>query len=257
MAGSNNIDFNFRTKGANKVKQDLTSLASAVDKEAQNLDKKAQARNKKRNGSTAEDGGTKGVGGVVRQAISTAFGQSLSQSLGAANRSIAQAFDPNLSPVEKELNVANAALDLVPFEGGAIPKALLQAQTQEIVGGAKGTGARINSALGPAFQAASGLNDEEFKARFEPIIKQLKDQFEPQERSRERGSQLIAENLGSFLDEFKQVQKDIAPESTSEAIKEQTQSQKELKESMDTLTNTLLGLLGGGGVGGAIAGKVS
>lgn len=254
MAGANNIEFRFRTKGADKVKQDLSSLAGAVDREAQKLDRKAQDRTKKRQSSAEKRGDgdsfAKRAGAV---AVGSALGGAAQRSFSAFNRNVAQAFDPNLSPVEKELNLAKAALDLIPFEGGEIPKALLQAQTQEIVGGAQGTGGRINAALGPAFQAAGNLSDEEFRKRFEPQIERLREIIEPQERARERGSQLIAENLGSFVDEFKKIQSEVAPESTKETVEANTQSQKDLKASIDKLTNTLLGFSVGGVTGGVAA----
>lgn len=242
------VDLNVRVKGRDRAKQDLQSLAGAVDAEAEKISQKERTRKKR-----DEESEKSGIGHTLSTAVGTAIGNAVPNIFGAFNRSIAQAFDPNLSPVEKELNLANAALDLVPLEGGAIPKAILAAQTQEIVGGARGTGSRINQLLGPAFQASGSLSDEDFEKRFAPIIERLRKIIEPQERSRERGSQLVAENLGSFLDEFKKVsgKPPNNNKETTEATKEQTAATRELTNAMSKLAD----ILGVGGVLPPIPGR--
>lgn len=251
MAGANNVDFNVRMKGTDKARQDLKGLADAVDKEAERLHKSSEGRRKKEQESEFSRAFDKAMFG--QKEVGRALGGLPQRVFQGFNQAVAQAFDPNLSPVEKELNLAKATLDLVPFQGGEIPKALLDAASQEIIGGARGTAARINQVLGPAFQGAAGLSDEEFAARFQPIIDKLREVIEPQERARERGSQLVADSLGSFLEEFRKVQKDTAPESST---KELTDSNKVLAEKLDKLTNALLGFSLGGATGAAIAGKV-
>jgi hypothetical protein len=199
------INLNVKVKGREQAKQDLASLANAVDSEAERLIGKERTRAKKDGAPEQREHR------VLSTAIGTAIGNAVPKMFGAFNQSIAQAFDPNLSPAEKQLNIANAMLDLIPFGGGTIPKAILKAETQEIIGGAQSTGARINQMLGPAFQASGDLDDDAFRERFEPIIRRLRETIEPQERSRERGSQLIAENLTSFLEEFRDILSGIMP----------------------------------------------
>jgi hypothetical protein len=225
------IDFNIRMKGGDKARQDLAGLANAVDKEAEKLSKNAE----KRGGKQSE----------FERAFDRAMfgGKELGRALGSLpqrafqnfNSAIGQAFDPNLSPAEKQLNLAKSTLDLVPFQGGEIPKALLDATTQEIIGGARGTGARINQILGPAFQASADLSDEEFARKFQPIIDKLREVIEPQERSRERGSELVAKSLTSFLEEFEK-QKD---ETLSKSTDSLTASNKVLGEKIGELTKAI------------------
>lgn len=259
MAGQSTLAINLRTRGGDRARQEIASLANTVDKQAARINKRQATREDKRAKGFASSLREGAFGKIGSVAIGTAIGNAIPQAVGAFNRGIAQSFDPNLSPVEKELNLIKAGLDIIPLEGGAIPKAILEAQTQEIVGAARGTGARINQLLGPAFQGAAGLSTQEFEDRFQPQIDRLRQQFEPQERARERGSQLIAESLGSFLDELKTVsgveETKALVTSNLDAIKRS----KELQAALDRLTDAVLGR--GGGVSLAdistIAGKVN
>lgn len=208
MAGGNNLDINIRTKGADKARQNIVSVANTVDQQAEKINKKQSARENKSAKAAADT--LKSTGGIGTTAIGTALGSAVTSSLSAANQSIAKSFDPNLSPIEKELALVNAGLDVLPFGAGEIPKALLAARTQESVGAARGTGARINQLLGAGFQGAADLSEDEFKARFEPQIQRLRKFIEPQERARERGSQLVAENLGSFKEELTKILADVS-----------------------------------------------
>lgn len=246
-------------KGMDRAKQELQGLANAVDQEAEKLNQKAQGRKGKAGANTVEGfqqgfekafENTFSLRGLGRQA-----GRFIPQSIGVFNNAVAQAFDPNMSPAEKQLQIAHAGLDIVPFGGGAIPKAMLDAGTQEIIGGARGTGARINQILGPAFQAGAGLSDEEFARKFQPIIDNLRKVIEPQERSRERGSQLVAESLGSFVDEFKKKQQELAP-GAKQSIDAQTKATKENTDAINGLREALKSM-GFGGMANALPGKIN
>lgn len=246
MAGAANLKINVQSRGADKARQDIASVAATVDRQAEKLNKRQDKREKGRFQSFREGIGKGAFGRIGATAIGTAIGQVLPQTIGAFNRGIAQAFDPNLSPVEKELNLAKAGLDLIPFEGGAIPKALLEAQTQEVVGAARGTGARINQLLGPAFRGAAGLSDEQFAERFTPTIERLQGFIEPQERARERGSQLIAENLTSFLDEFKDILRGSEAGGALDAEAARLKAQEDLRKALENLTNAITSPTSGG-----------
>lgn len=252
------IDLNVRLKGTDRAKQELQGLANAVDTEADKLNQKSRGRAKA--GANTVEGFQQGfekafentfsLRGLGRQA-----GRFLPQSIGAFNNAVAQAFDPNMSPAEKQLQIAHAGLDIIPFGGGAIPKAMLDAGTQEIIGGARGTGARINQILGPAFQANANLSAEEFKTLFQPIIDDLRKVIEPQERARERGAELVASSLSSFLEDFDAKAKETSPQA-SRVLEAQTQATKENTTAIDKLRE-FLAALPWGAFGPKLPGKVN
>lgn len=136
-------------------------------------------------------GGKETTGGAGGQFGAHLMANLLSASFSTFKQSLAQVFDPNSSQVEKQIRVAQAGLSSIPFIGDAA-SAILGQISQPQLGAAQGTASRINQILGPAFQAAGALSDEEFEKRFSPQIKRLQELFAPQERSRERGSELVA-----------------------------------------------------------------
>lgn len=236
MAGSNDIDFNLRLKGTEQAKQDLQGLAADVDKEAEKLNQKGQERQKQSAKSFGESFGDELEKSFSGKGIGKKFARALGpQAFSTLNTGIAQTFDPNLSAAEKELNAAKAGLSVLPYNLGAIPSAKLEAVTQEIIGAAHGTSARLNQMLGPAFQASSGLSAEDFAAKFGPIIDRFKAVIEDQERARERGSELIASRLGSFLGEFNQKKEDVLKDTPKDAA---STSNKELIESNKLLAQS-------------------
>lgn len=226
------MQFTVTLRGSKEAKSELEGIINTA-KKADEQRSKAEGVG----GGKGESKGGGGGGGVRDIAIGNLIGNAISRSFSAFNKTVANAFDSNLTTTERQVGVAKAGVEAIPFVGEAL-SGILSSVTQVQTGTSQGTASRLNNAFGPAFQAFGAANpnlqgeelENALRKRFGDQINKARQFFLPQERAREVGSRIVAEGDQGLTP---QDLKDVANQT-----KEQFQI---LKDSVGGLVESLAG----------------